>query len=273
MRISSFAPNSPSLYSSTPLSDDQIRLVAPSIFAQEAHRSRSDRYAYIETAKVLEGLRREGFQPFFVAQTRVRDESRREYTKHMLRFRHPSSARDAESGEVVLLNSHDGSSSYQLLAGMLRFVCTNGLVCGDVVADVRIPHKGPVVNRVIEGAFEVLDGMELVREVRDDMRALTLNRGEEQAFARAALALKYEPTKPAPVTEAQILAPRRTEDGRTDLWTTFNRVQENLVRGGLEGRTALNRRTRTRAVTGIDQGLKLNRGLWVLAEEMLRLKA
>lgn len=43
----------------------------------------------------------------------------------------------AEANEIILLNSHDGTSSYQMLAGMLRFVCKNGLVCGDAVADVR----------------------------------------------------------------------------------------------------------------------------------------
>ncbi|ECW9177538.1 DUF945 domain-containing protein, partial [Salmonella enterica subsp. enterica serovar Enteritidis] len=29
-----------------------------------------------------------------------------------------------------LLNSHDGSSSYQMVPGLFRFICTNGLVCG-----------------------------------------------------------------------------------------------------------------------------------------------
>ena len=67
--------------------------------------------------------------------------------------------------------------------------------------------------------------------------------------------------------------PRRFEDRRDDLWTTFNRLQENLVKGGLEGRSRNGRATRTRPVNGIDQNVKLNRALWVLAEEMRRLKA
>ncbi|EEF6566847.1 DUF945 domain-containing protein, partial [Salmonella enterica] len=32
--------------------------------------------------------------------------------------------------EIILLNSHDGSSSYQMVPGLFRFICTNGLVCG-----------------------------------------------------------------------------------------------------------------------------------------------
>ena len=274
MLASRFSHQSPVLYSRTPLSDDQIRQVAPSIFAEEAHASRSGRYTYIPTATVLAGLRKEGFEPFMVAQTRVRDDSRREFTKHMMRLRHVSRSVDTEAQEVILLNSHDGTSSYQMLAGMFRFVCKNGLVCGDVLQDIRIPHKGNVVDGVIQGAFDVLDGMDLVREVRDDMKAVTLDQGEAHAYARAALALRFEPTeaKPAPVTEQQLLEPRRAADTASDLWTVFNRVQENTIQGGLQARTASNRRTRTREVQSIDQGVKLNRALWVLAEEMRKLK-
>jgi hypothetical protein len=42
----------PSLRSDYPLSDDQIHRVAPSIFADAPHESRSQRYAYIPTAAV-----------------------------------------------------------------------------------------------------------------------------------------------------------------------------------------------------------------------------
>ena len=117
---SRFAPRSPVLRSDQPLSDEQIRTVAPSIFADTPHESRSERYSYIPTAAVLTELRKEGFQPFMVCQTRVRHEDRRDYTKHMLRLRHASQINGAEANEIILLNSHDGSSSYQMLAGMFR---------------------------------------------------------------------------------------------------------------------------------------------------------
>ncbi len=105
---SRFASRSPSLRSDSPLSDDQIRRVAPSIFADAPHESRSERYSYIPTAAVLTELRKEGFQPFMVAQTRVRNEDRRDFTKHMIRLRHANQINDAEANEIVLLNSHDG---------------------------------------------------------------------------------------------------------------------------------------------------------------------
>ncbi|MDA7418118.1 DUF932 domain-containing protein [Xenophilus arseniciresistens] len=271
---SRFAPRSPVLRSESPLSDDQIRAVVPSIFADAPHESRSERYSYIPTAAVLTELRKEGFQPFMVCQTRVRDEGKREHTKHMLRLRHANQINAREANEIILLNSHDGTSSYQLLAGMFRFVCQNGLVCGDTVADVRVPHKGDVAGHVIEGAYQVLDGFERAQASRESMQVITLDDGESKVFARAALALKYDdPAKPAPISESQILMPRRFDDRRPDLWSVFNRTQENLTKGGLSGRAANGRRQQTRPVQGIDSDIRLNRALWLLADGMRQLKA
>ena len=182
---------------------------------------------------VLAELRKEGFQPFMVMQTRVRDEGKREHTKHMIRLRHASQINGAEANEIVLLNSDDGTSSYQMLAGMFQFGCSNGLVCGDTVA-----------GQVIEGAFEVLSSFGRVKESRDAMRAITLDEGEAELFARSALALKYDPidNKPVPITESQILMPRRFDDRRPDLWSVFNRTQGNLTKGGLAGRRSANGR-------------------------------
>ena len=162
-----------------------------------------------------------------------------------------------------------------MLAGVFRFVCQNGMVAGDTVGEVRVPHKGNIVQNVIDGAFDVLDGFDLIREQKAGMQTVTLNRDEQTAFARAALTLRYDPTEadaPPPITESQLLGVRRFEDRRDDLWTTFNRVQENLTKGGLHGRSRSGRTMSTRAVTGIDQNVKLNRALWVLADAMRQLR-
>jgi hypothetical protein len=62
-----------------------------------------------------------------------------------------------------------------------------------------------------------------------------------------------------------------------DLWTTFNKVQENVVRGGLRGvrrdETGRSRRVRSRAINGIDQHIRLNQALWTLSQHMANLKA
>lgn len=260
-------------YDGHPLSDDEIRCYAPSVFAEEPHFSRSARYAYIPTKDVLTRLRAEGFVPFSVVQARTRSYDRQAHTKHMLRMRHPDHrAAEGEQSEVILVNSHDGSSSYQMLAGLFRFVCCNGLIVGEASNDVRVPHKGDVIGRVIEGAFQVLQESDARRESVDGMKSLTLSYSERAVFAEAAMALRWENSEAAPVKAEQVIQPRRLDDNRADLWTTFNVAQENLVRGGLRGRTQNGKRVETRPISGIDGNVALNRALWVLAEGMRKLK-
>lgn len=257
------------------MSNEEIQKVAPSVFADAPHDSRSERYTYIPTIEILDRLRKEGFEPVMACQANTRDESRRDFTKHMIRLRQSGQLTTvgAETNEVILLNSHDGSSAYQMLAGVFRVVCSNGLVVGKMREEVRIPHKGNVVDNVIEGAFRVVQEFEMVDEQRESMKATKLNHMERSAFAESALMLKYDPIEnPAPIDHTKLLTTHRHEDQSMDLWTTFNVAQENLIRGGLRGRTANRRPTTTREVKGIDQNVKLNRALWSLAEKMRELK-
>ena len=272
-----FARNTFVVRSETPLAEDLMRQAAPSIFAEGKHASRSERYTYIPTIEVLRGLRKEGFEPVMVAQSKSRIEGKTDFTKHMIRLRHGAQVSTRpEANEIILINSHDGASSYQMLAGAFRFVCCNGLVVGTVSNDIRIPHKGNVQGDVIEGAFRVLEDFEAVDASIDGMKSLQLKDDEERAFATAALALRYgertDGQPPAPVTAEQLIEARRPEDLGHSLWVSMNRLQENMLRGGQSGRSVQGRRMQTRAVGSIDRSVNLNRALWVLAEEMRKLK-
>ena len=259
-----------------PLTDEQLIRVAPSIFADDKHESRSNRYTYIPTIEVLTGLRKEGFLPFMVAQSRSRIEGKSEFTKHMLRLRKIDQIAGAEANEIVLINSHDGTSSYQMLAGIFRFVCQNGMVAGDIVDDVRIPHRGDIVNNVIEAAYTIVDEFEPVKASIERMKSTQLLLPESRAFAEAALSLKYDNPDEAPIEARQLFTGRRYEDRTGDnqnsLWGTFNKIQENMIKGGVRGRTQDGKRTSTREVKGIDSNVKLNRALWILADKMAELK-
>ncbi|WP_370607820.1 DUF932 domain-containing protein [Citrobacter meridianamericanus] len=250
-----------------PLTHEELMQVVPSVFGEDKHDSRSERYCYIPTITLLENLQREGFEPFFACQSRVRDPERREHTKHLLRLRRAGQINGQHVPEIIILNSHDGASSFQLLPGIFRSVCTNSLVCGQSFGEIRVPHRGNVVEKVIEGAYEVLGIFDRVEEKRGAMESLLIPPPAQHALAEAALTYRFGEEHQL-VTATQILTPRRYEDRQNDLWSVFNRCQENLLKGGLPGRTAKGKRSHTRAVNGIDGDIKLNRALWVMAEQM-----
>ena len=259
----------------TPLSNDQIMRIAPSVFATAPRGDRSEKYGFIPTSNVLEALRNEGFAPYAVAQTRSRVQGGRDFTKHMLRLRRVgdmSVEKRAELPEIVLTNSHDGTSSYELNLGYYRLVCSNGLIAFQETNGMRVRHTGNVVGEVIEGCTRILDDIQLTDQRVDAYKGIQLNAEERNAFAETALALRWDEGA-SPVKAQSLLAGRRYGDMGKDLWTTFNVVQENLIRGGVAGRTSTNRRMSTRAVQGVNENVRLNKALWALTEKMAALKA
>jgi len=265
------------------LSDELIMSRCPSVFADSKHDSRSDRFAYIPTIDMLAGMRSNGFLPVEVRQGGSKDVAKRAFTKHMLRFRKPGdklvNVGDSVP-ELIMLNAHDGTSSYQLMAGWFRLVCLNGMVTADPkrgIDGIRITHSGnKVMDDVIEASYTVINDAQNQQAVIEDMRAIELSPGEQQAFAHSASALRFEDDHIDTTLVSRLNAPRRSEDNGNSLWLTFNRVQESLLRGGYRVRTTdeHNRQTsrRARPVNGIDQDLRLNKSLWLLAENMRQLK-
>ena len=262
-----------------------IRAHAPAIFAEEPHSSRSERFAHIPTHDMLSALMHEGFMPTGVAVGGSSDADKRAHTKHMIRLRrveHLGTRQGDVYPEVVLKNAHDGTSMYHLMFGLFRLVCMNGLVVADgAVADVKVPHKGRAIDKVIEGSYSVIEHAGDVIENVQAMKAIELSPSEEKIFAKAALIARFGEEVPDALREdpTRVIEARRFDDKGPDLWRVFNTAQENLIRGGIsfdavrevQGRRQVIHQT-TRPVRSVDGDIKLNRALWTLAEEMRALK-
>jgi Domain of unknown function (DUF932) len=265
------------LQSREPLTLDQIRAVAPSVFAGGRHASRSDRYTYIPTSQIVEHLLGRDYGVFQVNQGGSRATDKRGFTKHMLRLR-PLGQELQVGGtypEIVLCNSHDGTSAYRLMAGLFRLVCSNGLIVAEsTISDVRVTHSGAVLAEVAASVDHLRDQLPGIGDRVRDMQAIELVPDEQGVFARSALTAKYG-TDPAPVSAEQILAVRRPEDRDPTLWNTMNRVQEALIQGGdrytLQTERGRQRR-KTNPVRSVDGTTNINRAVWQLAEEMRQLK-
>lgn len=258
------------------LTNEQLQRACPAAFADAAHESRSARYAYIPTISVIEGMRNEGFYPVTAVQCKSRDEDRAGHAKHMIRFRRAEQLGQAEAREVLLINSHDGASAYKLSAGIFRLVCSNGLIVGNEDIRQTVRHSGDALGEVIEGACRIVGDFDQVTEEIELMKSAQLSQPLQLAFANAAIEARFD-VQEKPVTPEQVLRPRRSADTGADAWTVFNRIQENVIKGGLYGASkdahGRMQRRRTREVKGIDQNDTLNRALWRLATEVAKIAA
>lgn len=269
----------------TPLTLEEIGQRAPSALATRPFDAMSAKYTYVPTLGVIEAMIAAGFQPFSAVQSRTRIVGKGDFTKHLLRFRRDDVGALVVGDvipEVILINSHDGTSAYKLIAGLYRLVCSNGMMVSDGEIDaINVTHKGDIVGEVIEGSHRLIaDTQKSLGTVRN-WTQLQLTVGEQHAFAESAHTLRFADSEgkvTTPVTPTQLLEPRRREDVGSDLWHTLNRVQENVIAGGLhaiqrdaEGRRV--RRVSTRRINGIDQDVRINRALWQLASRMAELKS
>jgi hypothetical protein len=138
---------------------------------------------------------------------------------------------------------------------------------------VRVRHSGNVVNNVIEGTYRIVTETPKAIEHMDAMRGLVLTKAEQGAFAEAAKGLRWN-SEQASINNADLLRPRRAADQSDDLWTTFNVLQEKVLKGGVNVQNLETKRSqRAREVKSVTENVRLNKALWTLAEEMRKLKA
>jgi hypothetical protein len=174
--------------------------------------------------------------------------------------------------EIVLRNSHDGSSQYVIYAGLFRLICLNGMIVSDgTVECIRARHSGwrNTADRITDATFEIIDRMPNLGRRVNEWRNIHLD--EKLQLEYAECALEILPTA-LTVDPRTLLEARRdvdmNVDGERDLWRTMNVIQENVTKGGLAGTNANGAVRNTRAIGSLDVDIKFNRALWQLTEEI-----
>lgn len=259
------------LRTGAPLTLPQIRTVAPAVFAAEPHAGRGPRYLYVPTIQPLQTLLDNGWGVYEASQQRARAADRDPYTKHMLRMRKLADFDTDMWGkkegvpEVILINAHDGTAAYHLIAGYFRFICSNGMMVGQKLAGFKVRHTVSAQTNL-----EVLDSAErtvtekfpLMLEHVGAMQNTNINASVQMEYAALALRLRYGDTM-APFEPEQLLTARRTADEGTSVWSTLNRIQENVLQGGWETKSLMfDRKSMVRPVERVSAVTKINTGLW-----------
>ena len=240
---------------------------SPAVFATEPANRVSDRYSFLPTTKVLEILSEEGWSPWKASQVQPKDKSREGSAKHLIRLKHESLELDSDLNkgdifpEMLLINSHDGLSSYQLRAGVFRMVCANGLVVSEEdFGTIRIRHQGFNEEEVYQASQAFCENTARLNESINSWRGQSLSKDEIYDFAHDAARIRFD--QPGEDIVFSLSMAHREADQDPTLWNVFNRVQENMLRGGY-----LNQRTRRRVrpIKSIQKDVKFNSELWELA--------
>ena len=141
-----------------PLTNEQLKAKAPTLFTSEPHFEVSDKYHFIPTIDVIEEIRFHNWYPVSVSVANVRDEEKEGFQQHCVRFRHFEDLLNPKDNavELLLFNSHDRSKAFSISAGIFRFVCANGLVISDSVFEAyKIKHLGERDNDVANAVANI----------------------------------------------------------------------------------------------------------------------
>ena len=105
------------------LTMEEIKQQAPSIFTETAIPTASEKYTHIPTSRIISDMEALNWKVVDAKQVKVRAERKMGYQKHLLVFRNEDVVINGSNGDTVypqilLINSHDGLSSFHFKAAL-----------------------------------------------------------------------------------------------------------------------------------------------------------
>ncbi len=257
-----------------PLTNEQLRIKAPSLFQDQPYHEVSSKYHFIPTIDIIEQIRAENWYPVSVSEAGVRDLSKDGFQNHYVRFQHFSDLINPNANVVELLfNSHDRSKAFSISAGVYRHICSNGLIIADSVFDsYKIKHLGGRNNDVLDAVNKITQIKPKLLDKISKFESITLNQNEKEAFLQSALPLRFEEHFELD-NPTELLTPLRSEDKKDDLYKVLNILQENFLSSKVSGyNKETKRRFTSKQITSISKDVEINKGLWEIAERIANIK-
>jgi hypothetical protein len=279
----------------------EIRKCAPSVFAERPDSKVSkDKYSFIPTSEIIDHLDHLGWGVHSAVQQRVRKESKKDTTKHMLKFRmHGWDADELTIGEeipeILLVNSHDRTSSFKFHIGIHRVVCSNGMVVAcQALRDLKLRHMNHDFEGVKQLVIRMTDELPGILNQIDCFKQIYMSRENQINFAYKALAARYPEYQDIignPLIETigidvdmdDFITHLREKDKEPTLWNILNITQEKLTKGGFyksseKSRALAQKRLErgeknavqiraVRPISNIGKYVDMNKDLWQVAED------
>lgn len=259
----------------TPMTTEEIVRVAPSVMQMTSKPQLSDKYIHVPTSVLIDDMNALGWDVVDAKQVRCRNNENTPYVKHLVTFRNPNLMIRSKNGDdvcpqLLIVNSHDGLSSFQFRAGIFRLVCSNGLViCTEEFGSVSVRHKGYSFEKVQAITMDFVKRMPQVIDTLNKFTQVTLTEEQKFQFAMEAIGIRYENGN-ASIDANQLLVPKRTEDNGNDLWSVLNTIQEKLVHGDFYTKKPNSSRVRkARPIKNFKKDIELNEKLFKLAYQYI----
>jgi len=243
------------------------------VSTDHAAPDRSARYKHVNTLEICKALAELGFVIDRAHMSKPHKKGRNGaaprdplYAKHQVVLRNPDMGKfDGLTPEILITNAHNGTSSVDVRQGVYRFICGNGMIVGTTFSREVIRHSGRAAQEAIARVMRMSRGTNAWLRQVESWKKIDMDASERREFAKLAAVLRWGDANRFEVED--LLAVRREDDDRGDLWTTFNVIQENAMKGGFQGLASTGRKATARPLREIAKSTAFNADLWNLAEE------
>lgn len=231
----------------------------------------SDKYKLAKTSDIVKRIEELGFKMNSFVALKTRKKERQGFQKHRAIFTSPELKATSDGvPQLLLTNSHDGTSSVVLQLGFFRYVCSNGLIVGsNIIEPIRVRHSGNDFDeRLIVAINYIVAQAHKLTESIDKLKAKVMTEEEIISFQREALQKRLGDVK----IESFSMPVHRSEDVSNDLFTVMNVIQENLIRGGARVVLESDGKVKDKAVrrvNSLNTQTEINTMLWNMAEALV----
>ena len=201
-------------------------------FIRQVQRQ-SQREGYIDSLDAVRSLQKEGWQLHGVQEQK--NHKTRKTLSHALQMRHPDFAMRNVKGDIesvasmTITNSSTGDRPLEASLGTYRLVCSNGLIAHDRYATESLEHSIGSFLNLDERMARLNRHAEIILQEFNKLKQKDLTPDQIKTFAAEAAKLRYREAELSDVNIDDLLAVHRPEDAGNDMWSVYNRVQENLT--------------------------------------------
>jgi len=257
----------------------------PAAFTKSKSPELSGRYGFVDTAAAISILNDHGWNPVRAVQKPSRLSENIPFQDHMISFAATDNNDRENQPNIILYNSHNGKSALKLFIGVYRMLCSNGIIAGDSLFESKMRHSATTANGFSNLIQSQSDNVPALMDKIDGMQNQILDHDQIVDFAYDAVNLRWDMLQDTPPdnrngsyadqfrTVKQALRVRRHGDGGNDKYTVFNRLQESLIRGGVEIESYTKRNPngatrKAKPLASLAETVRVNRELWNLADSV-----
>lgn len=238
----------------------------PAVFSTQAAPKMSDRYSFVSTHQLVQGLEDLGWSVRNARQSKSRSTENRAFDKHEVRMTNGGLITVGDTApEIVIINSHNGKAPISFDMGLFRLACENGLTVPvqGFNESLRIRHTNIESSELKELMERFAAFLPSVSDRVKRMQETRIEETDALDFFRKSVAIRWEGN--VNVNFDDYIQAERTEDENPTVWNIFNIAQEKLVRGKVEmqkdGKTR-----KARPIKNFSLENEVNLKLWEMAE-------